>query len=240
MLERINPILRLVCLALAGVIAYQVSQLAFKRNTLAHGNLSIAPIHLKDEKKKETNAAPAETKSSTNAPSTNVVAASAPPPDMTPPPEMAMSLPPGITLPPGVTLPPGAMAAMRSSRSRAGGPSGPPGLTGAMMMRGGPGGMPANLPPEIAAMVEKIKTSQILGPDVKPPPMALLGIAGKDVFLRAPNGQTGILREGEDLGGVKLIRVGTNRVIVEENKQQKELTIFEGFGGQTLLKKDKQ
>jgi hypothetical protein len=229
MLERFNPILRLACLALAALIVYQISQLAFKRNALAHGSVSIAPIHLKSDKT-ETNTASAISK--TNAPTTNAVVTASP----EPPQEMGM--PAGFSLPPGVTLPPGAMAAMRSARSR---PGGPGGLTGAMMMRGGPGGgMPANLPPEVAAMVEKIKTSQILGPDVKPPPMALLGIAGKDVFLRAPNGQTGIIREGEELGGVKLIRVGTNRVIVEENKQQKELTIFEGFGSETLLKKDKQ
>lgn len=227
MLERFNPILRLVCLALAALIVYQILQIALKRNAFAHGNVSIAPIHLKDDKK-ETNAPSTNLK--TNTLPTNTVAAATP----EQPPEMA--LPPGVSLPPGVTLPPGAMAAMRSSRSRSGGPSG---LTGAMMRGGGPGGgMPANLPPEIAAMVEKIKTSQILGPDIKPPPMALLGIAGKDVFLRAPNGQTGIIREGEELGGVKLIRVGTNRVIVEENKEQKELTIFEGFGSETLLKKD--
>ena len=89
-------------------------------------------------------------------------------------------------------------------------------------------------------MVDKIKQSQLFGPEVKPPPMALLGIAGKDVFLRGPNGQTGIIREGEELGGAKLIRVGTNRVIVEHEGREQELMIFEGFGSETLLqKKDK-
>jgi hypothetical protein len=97
-----------------------------------------------------------------------------------------------------------------------------------------------NLPADVQAMIDKIRQSQLLGPDIKPPPMALMGIAGKDVFLRGPNGQTGVIREGEDLGGVKLIRIGTNRVLVEENGQQKELTIFSGFGSETLLeKKDK-
>ena len=47
--------------------------------------------------------------------------------------------------------------------------------------------------------------------------MALLGIAGKDVFLRAPNGQTGLIREGEELGGVKLLRIGMNRVLIEQD-----------------------
>lgn len=103
-----------------------------------------------------------------------------------------------------------------------------PGMPG--MMGGG-----APLPPEVQAAIDKIKQSQLLGPDIKPPPMALLGIAGSDVFLRAPNGQTGLVREGEELGGVKIIKIGTNRVLVEENKQQKELTIFEGFGSGTLM-----
>lgn len=103
----------------------------------------------------------------------------------------------------------------------------------------GPGGrMPpglADLPADVQAIIEKIKTSQILGPDIKPPPMALLGIAGKDVFLRGPNGQTGSIREGEELDGVKLLKIGINRVLVEHEKQQKELMIFEGFGSESLL-----
>ena len=69
--------------------------------------------------------------------------------------------------------------------------------------------------------------------------MALLGIAGKDAFLRAPNGQTGLLREGEELGEIKLLRIGTNRVVIEHEHQQKELTLFLGFGSETLLPKGK-
>ena len=60
-----------------------------------------------------------------------------------------------------------------------------------------------------------------------------------NVILRAPNGQTGLLREGEELGGVKLLRIGTNRVLVEHEQQQKELTVFSGFGSETLLPKGK-
>lgn len=159
MLERFNPLLRLVCLALAGLILFQISRLATRRDAFARG--SFESVAMRSEKKDaSTNAAPSK--------------------------------------------------------------AGPPAL-------------PAN----IQAMVDKIKTSQLLAPDMKPPPMALLGIAGKDVFLRAPNGQTGVIREGEELGGVKLLQIGTNRVVVEHEKQQKELTIFSGFGSETLLKKDK-
>ncbi len=70
---------------------------------------------------------------------------------------------------------------------------------------------------------------------MRPMPMALLGIAGRDVFLRAPNGQTGLVKEGDELGGVKLLQIGINRVLVEEDGQKKELTLFSGLGSQSLL-----
>ena len=55
-----------------------------------------------------------------------------------------------------------------------------------------------------------------------------------------PNGQTGLIREGEELGGIKLLRIGTNRVLIEHEGQKKELLMFEGFGGQNLLPKEKE
>jgi hypothetical protein len=67
--------------------------------------------------------------------------------------------------------------------------------------------------------------------------MALLGIAGKDAFVRAPNGQTGLLKEGEELGGLKLLKIGTNRILVEHEQQKKELLLFSGFGSDSLLPK---
>ena len=68
-------------------------------------------------------------------------------------------------------------------------------------------------------------------------PMALLGIAGKLAFLRSPSGQTGMVKEGEDLGEIKLLRIGINRVLVEQDGQPKELMIFSGLGGESLLPK---
>jgi hypothetical protein len=91
-----------------------------------------------------------------------------------------------------------------------------------------------NLPPAVQARLERITQSEILGPVMRPLPMALLGIAGLDAFLRAPNGQSGLLREGEQMGGIKLLRIGTNRVLIEHEHEQKELTLFSGFGGETL------
>jgi hypothetical protein len=105
-------------------------------------------------------------------------------------------------------------------------------------MIGGPGGSKAaKLPPEIQARVDRVVESEILAPVNHPMPMALLGIAGKSAFLRSPSGQTGLVKEGEDLGEIKLLRIGINRVLVEQDGQQKELMIFSGLGGESLLPK---
>ena len=97
-----------------------------------------------------------------------------------------------------------------------------------------------NLPPEISARIDRVTQSEILGTIIRPLPMALLGIAGEHAFLRAPNGQTGLLKEGEELGGIKLLRIGTNRVLIEHEAQQKELSVFSGFGSESLLPKPKE
>jgi hypothetical protein len=104
---------------------------------------------------------------------------------------------------------------------------------------GFPGGKPA-VAPAIQASIDRITDSEILGPVVRPLPMALLGIAGKVAFLRTPDGVTGLVMEGDELGGIKLLRIGINRALIEENEQQKELTIFDGIGGETLLDKSPQ
>jgi hypothetical protein len=98
---------------------------------------------------------------------------------------------------------------------------------------------PADLPPVIQARVDKITLSELLAP-IRTVPMALLGIAGKHAFLRAPNGQTGMVKEGDELGGVKLLRIGVNRVLIEQEGEKKELTIFSGLGSESLLPKQKE
>ena len=108
-----------------------------------------------------------------------------------------------------------------------------PGMPGPMGM--GMGGPKVQLPPDVQARVDRILQSEILGPVAHPMPMALLGIAGEDAFLRSPDGQTGMVKEGAELGSIKLLRIGTNRVLVEENGAKKELTLFAGMGGESLL-----
>ena len=169
MLERFNPVLRIVCLVLAGLVLYQLSRLVAHRDALENLNFSRLDLSVAAEASpvKATNAVKA----------TNVVTS-----------RVAMNKPP-------------------------------------------------ELPPAVQSRVDRITQSEILGAVVRPLPMALLGIAGKDIFLRAPNGQTGMIREGEELGGVKLLKIGVNRVLIEHEKEQKELTLFAGFGSESLLPK---
>lgn len=130
---------------------------------------------------------------------------------------------------------PGPMAAGPGRPGRPGRP-GPGGGGGP----GGPGGPGASVPPEVQARMDRIIQSELLGMVMRPPPMALLGIVGSDVLLRAPNGMSGLVREGGELGGVQILRIGTNRVLVKENGEEKELTIFNGMGGESLLSKPKE
>ena len=109
----------------------------------------------------------------------------------------------------------------------------------------GPGGMPGGgrtpeLPPDIKARVDRIYESELFGMVVRPVPMGLLGIAGSTAFLRSPSGQTGLVKEGDSLGELKLLRIGINRVLVEQEGKKSELMIFEGFGGESLMPKEKE
>ena len=111
---------------------------------------------------------------------------------------------------------------------------------GGMSMGFMPTGKQTTVAPIIQASIDRITDSEILGPVVHPLPMALLGIAGDVAFLRSPDGQTGLVKEGDELGTIKLIKIGTNRVLVEANGQRQELTIFDGMGGDSLLDKSLQ
>jgi hypothetical protein len=126
-----------------------------------------------------------------------------------------------------------------SAMAKASGPRKPPTMPPQMM--GGPmgpgGAKAAKLPPEVQARVDRVTESEILAPINHPMPMALLGIAGNMAFLRSPSGQTGLVKEGDNLGEIKLLRIGTNRVLVEQDGQPKELMIFSGLGGESLVSK---
>ncbi len=132
----------------------------------------------------------------------------------------------------------GSSVAKRSTGPNVAPPGMPPSARANMPPgRGMPGGMDMGLPLMVQARIEQIIKSEILGMIMRPPPMALLGIAGKDVLFRSPTGQTGLLRVGEEMGGVKLLQIGSNRILIEQDGQKKELTIFEGLGGESLMPK---
>ena len=234
MREHIDPVARVICIALGLLLLFQLVSMVARPNPLrrlaipALPTLSAAPDG--ESPGKAINAPPggvamaAGTPSpskATNAPTGGVIVATG-----TPSPSKATNAPTGgvavATGPPGNPRGPGQMP---------GGPNRP----------GGPPGMgEPKLPPAAQARVDRIVQSEIFGPIPKPPPMALLGIAGRDAFLRGPNGQTGLVREGDALGGLKLLKIGTNRVLVEQDGQTQELTVFSGFGSETLLPKGKE
>ena len=133
-------------------------------------------------------------------------------------------------------------SALQAQTGKGGSNSIPPAPSGKGAAKSGPrpdlAKKDADLAAPIKNRIERITESEILGPVMRPMPMALLGIAGPDVFLRAPDGQTGLVKEGAELGGVKLLRVGINRVLIELEGKKQELTIFSGFGSETLLEKE--
>jgi len=49
-----------------------------------------------------------------------------------------------------------------------------------------------------------------------------------------------MVKEGKELGTIKLLKIGTNRVLIEEKGEKKELTIFSGFGGESLMPKEEK
>ena len=113
-------------------------------------------------------------------------------------------------------------------------------MTAMMGMPGMPGMGGKKLPelsPATKARVDRIYESELFGQIMRPMPAALMGIAGNMAMLRASNGQTGLVKEGDSLGEMKLVRIGVNRVLVEESGAQKELMIFNGYGGESLLSK---
>ena len=91
--------------------------------------------------------------------------------------------------------------------------------------------------PSFPKRYEVVATSGILGkaPTQKPAPPALVGVLGKYAIIRAPDGKEDLVSEGGEFGGVKVIKISTNRVLIEFEAQQKELTVYAGMGSASLL-----
>jgi hypothetical protein len=103
------------------------------------------------------------------------------------------------------------------------------------MFGGGPPSAP--LPPETQARVDRIVDSEALGA-LMHTQLALLGIAGDQAFIRSTNGMSGPVAVDGEMGGVKLLRIGINRVLVDDGGEKKELTLFDGVGGESLMPKE--
>lgn len=215
--DRLNPLLRLGCILLLAGLLTRIVLLAFRPNPLADVRVPALP----------TLDAPSPTPKPTPSPM---------------PPPQGTNLPaPGTNLPPvGTNLPSGSSNSAPITKNPSPprptqSPVMPPGMMGMHGMPGSPGRSPVSLSPITQARLDRIIQSELLGPAPRPLPMALLGIAGTNAFIRTPQGMAGMLGEGNELGGIKLLRIGINRVLVDEGGTNRELTIFDGSGGPSLL-----
>lgn len=256
MSERFQPILRKVCLILAVVLAVRVGYALFRPSplaklripelpTLASDNTNAAPVAAKAGPTSPTPNPVVVTAGGTNAPATNKVDSAANKVGTNS--VAGTNAIVGTNILAGTNVVAGTNSAAAKTNAVAAKPAGPPGMPPGMfpgmppgmmmpgMGRGGPGKPAAPLSPLTQARLDRVIQSEILGPVQRPLPMALLGIAGTNVFLRGTNGQTAMIGEGGDVGGLKLLRIGINRVLVEDAGTKKELTIFNGEGGPSLL-----
>jgi hypothetical protein len=98
-------------------------------------------------------------------------------------------------------------------------------------------------PPAPDARSQAIEKSSIFGEAPKkggPARPALLGIAGDRAILRLPDGKVDLAVEGSEIGGVKVLRMAQNRVLVEYRGRKLELTIFSGLGSDSLSEKSRE
>jgi hypothetical protein len=263
MFERFERPVKIICLALAVLLTWQLASLILRGNPLS--KLKIPPLptlpnstnEVAKSSQKDTNGtiATAGTNAATGTNATN-----------------GTNIAKGTNVANGANVVQGTNATPKSTNALAAGETGqtnfnagpkhggsqrsgppggmpglPPGMTPAMMAQMMGGGVPGGpmgggmkqieLPPEVQARVDRIIDSEILGPIMRPMPMALIGIADQEAFLRATNGQTGPVKVGGEMGGIKLLRIGVNRVLVESGGETNELTLFDGVGGQSLMPK---
>ena len=94
-------------------------------------------------------------------------------------------------------------------------------------------------PPAVKLPVEyeAIHARGIFG--VKPPrppiPILLEGIGSDFAFIRSSKGRSGLVKAGETFDGIKVLTIGQNRVLIEVEGKKRELTIYQGLGGDSLM-----
>jgi hypothetical protein len=100
---------------------------------------------------------------------------------------------------------------------------------------------PARPEGDLPEKYRRIATSGIFGVEpTKQVPLTLFGLAGSYAIIMAPTGQTDLVPEGGELGGVKVLKISTNRALVEYQGKKQELTIFSGLGSESLLPSGKE
>ena len=220
MFERFERPAKIICVGLAAWLAFQVAFLILRGDPLAHLKIPALPTLAEATNEpaklpeKQTHAAlaaksPNDGTNSVNG--TNVAANS-------------------------TNADSGPRRGSQKPNAREGMPGPAPGMFPPMMGQMMGGGMKKiPLPPGVQARVDRIIDSEFLGPIPRPMPMALLGIAEHEAFIQATNGQIGPVKLGGEMGGIKLLRIGVNRVLVEQDGEKKELSIFGGVGGESLM-----
>ncbi|MFQ5653458.1 MAG: hypothetical protein ACE5GW_01850 [Planctomycetota bacterium] len=112
------------------------------------------------------------------------------------------------------------------------------------MQDGGGAGGEAEMaePPPFPEGFLVIDRSGIFGsvPPTKVSPPKLRGLVGSYAIIVAPDGSSGMVREGGEVGGVKVLRIATNRVLIEHKGERQELTIYSGLGSEPLLEPEKE
>jgi hypothetical protein len=233
MFDRFERSLKIICLAMAALLAWQLGSLILRSDPLAHLKIPALPA-LPRTTNEPAKPAQKETKAAlpknTGTNGTNAI--------------IGANTANGTNVDKGTNLPAkstnvsalgeaGQMNAISGPRSGGARRSGRRGMSPAMM-----GGMEKiELPPEVQVRVDKIIDSEILGPAIRPMPVALIGISDQEAFIQATNGQTGPVKLGGEMAGIKLLRIGVNRVLVEQDGEKKELTLFGGMGGESLMPK---
>ncbi len=262
MLKRYERPLKIVCLGLAALLVWQMANAVFTADPLKNLKVPELPtlssatnsadkngskgangtnvmVASKDSTNKTatniakatgvtagTNTTNALAVSTTNLAATNLAATNLAATNLAST-KAARKLPSGMTPEMLAGMPPEAMAQMM------GGGGNPMNGSGGAGRPGRPKKM--ELPKEMKARLSAIIDSEVLGQVMHPMPMMLQGIVEDEAFIQATNGQSGPVKIGAEMAGVKLLRIGVNRVLVDDHGEKKELMIFGGAGGESLM-----
>ena len=90
---------------------------------------------------------------------------------------------------------------------------------------------------QVKTSIEIMKRSGLFGSPPKPRPSTLIGIAGDMAIIQTGSGGTKAMSVDETFQNVKLLKLDTNRALIEENGKTRELTLYSGMGSESLIDK---